>query len=126
MTRSAVREGEVTIHSGLPVGLDRSTLSATLVRLSWSVSGQSVASRRRRRARDETSPSTVVRSLGQGPSSTASRRLSTTRRDGGRGADRVTFKVISKTDLDVGDTVLDCADRRAGPRLRRRSGMRLR
>ena len=124
MTRSAVREGEVTIH-GLPVSLDRSTLSAARGDVvvgfrpeAWQVVGAG-------------EPGIdvavdLVESLGSEAFVHGEPARSHDDATVAIGADRVTFKVIGKTDLDVGDTVRIAPIAEQAHVFDAESGMRLR
>ena len=124
MTRSAVREGEVTIH-GLPVSLDRSTLSAARGDVvvgfrpeAWQVVGAG-------------EPGIdvavdLVESLGSEAFVHGEPARNHDDATVAIGADRVTFKVIGKTDLDVGDTVRIAPIAEQAHVFDAESGMRLR
>ena len=124
MTRSAVREGEVTIH-GLPVSLDRSTLSAARGDVvvgfrpeAWQVVGAG-------------EPGIdvavdLVESLGSEAFVHGEPARSHDDATVAIGADRVTFKVIGKTDLDVGDSVRIAPIAEQAHVFDAESGMRLR
>ena len=103
MTRSAVREGEVTVH-GLPVALDRATLSTASGDVvvgfrpeAWEVVG---AGRPGIDVRVE-----LVESLGSEAFVHGEPERVVDDATVALGSERITFKVIGKTDLDVGDTV---------------------